>query len=221
MATDQMRRPRKRTKGHPSAADSLGAQAIVDATRELLKTEHPKDITAKMIARQAGGDPRLLTYYFGSKAKLMEVVAAQMILEFRERVAKTDERLPAAEQLRARVRTYLDFARENPFLTQMIADHLMRAEDPGTQAIRAQTLEASLHELQEIVSVGANGSHLRSMDPRFLLAAVMALSQFPYANRDLFEAVVGEPVSDELLDRYGAFMTCLILAVPDAAAGAG
>jgi AcrR family transcriptional regulator len=219
MATDEMPRPRKRSKGHPVASDSLGAQALIDATRELLKIEHPRDITAKMIARQAGGDPRLLTYYFGTKAKLLEVVAGQMILEFRERVTKTDERLPVAEQLRARIRTYLDFARENPFLTQMIADHLMRAEDPGTQAIRAQTLRASQQELQQLVSMGAGDGHLRSMDPRFLLAAVMALSQFPYANRDLFEAVVGEPVSDALLERYGAFMTSLILALPDATAG--
>jgi len=176
-----------------------------------LKEKRPDEITSRDITAETDSDARLVTYYFGSKAKLMEAAAQATFAEFRSRATLSDDAGPLPERLRRHMRIFRDFAKENPHMRQLLADHLWDASDPHVARAGRDALAVSVSEFADLIAEGRESGEMWEMDPRFLVIAMIALGEFPFANTRLFEAVMGERVTDEVMEAYGEFMLRLIL----------
>src|SRR5258707_1107673 len=81
------RKPSKpRSKGRPTDAQSaVGPEVLIEATRRLLRTRTPREITRKEIADFAKVDPGLIRYYFRDKDNLLLAATMQIEREHRAR----------------------------------------------------------------------------------------------------------------------------------------
>src|SRR5262245_5780132 len=84
MLTRPPARRTKRKQGRPHKdKPAVGPEALIAATRELMKTKPPAQITRLDIARVAGVDPGLIRYYFGDKSELIVAATLQVGAELR------------------------------------------------------------------------------------------------------------------------------------------
>jgi TetR/AcrR family transcriptional regulator len=75
-----------RSKGRPTDAKSaVGPEVLIEATRRLLRTRAPREITRKEIAGFAKVDPGLIRYYFRDKENLLLAATMQIEREHRAR----------------------------------------------------------------------------------------------------------------------------------------
>ena len=75
----------KRNPGRPNSADAGDAKdAILQAARRLLQDDLPAQVTNSMIAREAGADPALIRYYFGSRSALLLAVIGELMKNVRQ-----------------------------------------------------------------------------------------------------------------------------------------
>ena len=86
MAARSPARKQKRRQGRPQKdKPAVGRDALIAATRRLMKTKPPAQITRLDIARAAEVDPALIRYYFGDKSELIVAAVLQAGAELRER----------------------------------------------------------------------------------------------------------------------------------------
>src|SRR4051812_7900415 len=71
-----------RRSGRPDhPRNAVGREAIIAATRDLLKLKPPSALSRIEIARFAGIDSSLIRYYFGTKDALLTAVATEISTE--------------------------------------------------------------------------------------------------------------------------------------------
>ena len=120
--------PEKKTKvrrgrGRPIlAGQTVGRDALIEATIELLKTTPHQRISRLEIARFAAWIPRLIRYYFGEKQQLLAEVAVQITRNFREQFADMSEEAPTQDRLRARVRRYVELFLLYPHIGALVEE---------------------------------------------------------------------------------------------------
>src|SRR5688572_17248082 len=77
---------KRRGKGRPHASGAtVGRDAVVAVTREMLKTTPPSRMSRNDVARAAGIDPALIRYYFGDQNTLLTEVLLQITSEAHQR----------------------------------------------------------------------------------------------------------------------------------------
>ncbi len=132
-----MRRVTNRTRLDPE----LRREQIIDAAERVFHGRDPGDVTFEQVAEAAGVSRALVYNYFGDKGGLM---AALYLRNFQ----RLDDALLAAmngaatppERLRAIVRCYLDFARENEACWSVISSAEVTSH-PVVQTARARRYE--------------------------------------------------------------------------------
>jgi AcrR family transcriptional regulator len=208
------RRPaaRKRGQGRPKDPNTLvGRDAIIAATRELLKQMPPAAITRADIARFARIDPALIRYYFGTTEALLTAVATQLNSEMHERIRAAVKAASGSEQkLRARIRTFLAMHAENPNLNQLIVQKIVGSRQSDARAARAAMVEDSLRTLEEILAEGRDSGRMRQVDSRFLHIALIGMCDFFFTGRPVIAELFGD-ANASLVKSYGDFLTELVL----------
>jgi TetR/AcrR family transcriptional regulator len=212
--TAPKRRPavRKRGQGRPKDPNALvGRDAIINATRELLRHRPPSAVTRADIARFAQVDPALIRYYFGTTEALLTAVASQINSEMHARIRAAVKIAGSSEEkLRQRIRTFLAMHAENPHLNQLIVQKILGSRQREARLARAEMVKDSLRTLEDILIEGHRAGRLRAVDPRFLHIALIGMCDFFFTGRPVVDELF--PDADErLLESYGEFLADLIL----------
>ncbi len=205
---------RRRGIGRPHiSGDTVGRDALIAATKELLKRVPPAKLTRIKIAQSARVTPALVRYYFGNTEKLLR---ATTILLAREHRANSRARIAAAktakEKLRARIAVLTETLMVNPHFNQLLLEQVVHGK--GSVAKRAFDLLSadSLSELSAILEDGVRRRELRPVDVNFMYCALIGLSEFFASNRPMLESLFGPGKFDaELANRYVAFVFDLIM----------
>lgn len=203
-----------RAKGRPPGAKaSVGADVLIVATRELLRTRSPQEITRKEIARSANVDPALIRYYFRDKENLL--LAATMQIE-REHRAREHEAVEAAasppEKLKAKIRVLIEMMVENPHYNQLIQQHIHFGTNADALAARHEMVGKSFNELKSILDAGVRSGELQPIAPEFLHIALVGMCQLFFDRRPLLEALFKRKVTPQkLANDYMEFVNRLVL----------
>jgi AcrR family transcriptional regulator len=212
MATRKASKPR--SKGRPTGAQSaVGADVLIEATRKLLRTRAPREITRKEIAAFAKVDPALIRYYFRDKENLLLAATMQIEREHRarEHAAVTAAVTPVGK-LKAKIRVLIEVMAENPHYNQLIQEQIHFSTNKEALQARHEMVGNSVAELKAILTEGAGTGELKPIAPEFLHIAMIGMCQLFFNRRPLLEELFQRKVTPQALaDEYFEFVSALIL----------
>jgi TetR/AcrR family transcriptional regulator len=185
-------KPRARRQGRPATdGAAVGSEAIIEATRQLLRRVPPAKVTRSAVARAAGVDPALIRYYFGDMTGLFTAVALAIASTVRQRSEASlgAPGLGPAERLRGRIRVYLDTFAENPYFHQLFAELILHRDSAETSELRREITAKSFGELSALLDDAQRAPGAAKVDPRFVYLALFGILEF---------FVSGRPVLAEL-----------------------
>lgn len=205
-----------RRRGRPTTQGSVGRQAIIAAARDALRTKAPGEITLYEIAKIAGVDPALIRYYFGQLQELFTEAAIEITRELRGRLASLNAVTGSPqEKLRQRVLTYLEVFRTNPYYHRLIVETIQMSSRDNRQTV-LWLLRKSVEELDDLVRAGARSGELKHLDATLLQFMIVAMCEFLFSARPIFEATFGRRLDDaKFVDHYSRFILALVSDGPD------
>ena len=199
---------RKRKQGRPMAAqDAVGREGLLVAAAQLLQALPPAQVTATAIAREAGADPALIRYYFGSReALLLEVV--KRLTSGEDEIDRSADPVRAIEE---RIHAVFRFTRSAKHMQRLMIEELDVARSPEVRESVAVWNRVPI-DFYDQVRGEDGGEELAPFDSLFLHLAVIGISDFFVSGAPLVE-MLAPPGTDmaELGRRYEAFVTRLLL----------
>jgi len=212
MAARKSSKPR--SKGRPTNGQSaVGAEVLIEATRKLLRTRSPREITRKEIADFAKVDPALIRYYFRDKENLLLAATMQIEREHRAREhAAVTAAVTPADKLKAKIRVLIEVMVENPHYNQLIQEQIHFGTNKEALQARHEMVGNSVAELKAILAEGAETGELKPIAPEFLHVAMIGMCQLFFNRRPLLEELFQRKVTPQALaDDYFEFVSGLIL----------
>lgn len=205
---DVKRAETRRGAGRPQAAgDTVGRDALINATVELLKIKPHDKINRLEIARFAGVDPGLIRYYFGDMQKLFAEVVVKISQNFRSNMTREGSGASPEERLRQRIRRNVELFLEYPHHHALVAEVIFSEENsPARQAWR-DVIRNSLGLFETLLQEGEAEGTMRRVEHRFAHLVLIGASEF-YANSsallaDMFEPEAGpEEMKESFIDAF-------------------
>jgi AcrR family transcriptional regulator len=199
---------RRRRQGRPvSGASEVGRETVLKAALALLRTSPPGQVSIAAVAREAGVDPALIRYYFGSREALLLEVAKQL--------AESDDPAFAQEDPVAALEEFIHrtfrFTRSAKYMQRLMVEELSSARSP---AVRDQVREWSRGPIDFYERLGnrAKGKELAEFNPLFLHLAIVGISDFFVSGQPLIQLLVPPATDMGALQRdYERFVVSLLL----------
>ncbi len=196
-------------RGRP--ADAVGREAILKAAERVLRRIPPPSITRLAIAEEAGVDPNLVRYYFGTVPELM----SEVVLSTHKTIFNALDEAPpddAIDWLRLRIQKWLAMFIENPFHHQLLLQVMYADLESEEHTAWVKSLSRSIGYTEHGLKVGSENGQLRTVDPRFLQLALLGMTEFFANNGDIIADLFGKDATPENLQQdYLEFVTDLVL----------
>jgi AcrR family transcriptional regulator len=162
-------------------------------------------VTLREVARRAGVQPALVSYYFGGKEALLREVVSQVAAEMLERVRRAVTREGTVEaRMRGFVRATVDALVADPYAPRLITELVLFADDPTTDAFTADFVVPNLSVLQGLLDEGRARGELREVDPRFLVPSFMGSMIFFFLAMPIVRRVFGlRDITPEIAHAFG------------------
>jgi AcrR family transcriptional regulator len=184
--------PKRKGRGRPASSEvATGRDAVIEATKAVLRETEPAMITRQLVAERAGVDPNLIRYYFGKMPKLLAEVVADTHRKARRDMSRLRDRDEPLERLRYRIDRTLDMFDQNPHHHKLLVS--MLNSDPDSAAYRewSAILAESLEDLEEILKSGVDAGLFRKVDARFLHMTIVAVCEFAANNGPIIKDIFG------------------------------
>jgi AcrR family transcriptional regulator len=204
----------RRKQGRPQKdRPAVGRDTLIVATRNLMKTTPPAQITRLDIARAAGVDPALIRYYFGNKSALVVAAVLQAGSELRDRqLSSSAQATSVTDKIRRRIVVLLEALYQDPSLHHLIIERIIHSTSKKARDLRHDMVYGTCKELSAIIEQGVACGQLRRVDPRHLFLAMVGACSFPMGERALFAELMGGEPTRAKLDAYANFVVDLFLA---------
>ena len=191
---------------------AVGRDTLIAATRKLVRTIPPGQITRLDIARAAGVDPALIRYYFGNKEALLVAAVLEAGKDMRGRMRQnTAQAKSPADKLRRRMATLLEILYEDPTLHHLIIERIIHNYSRQAREFRHEMVFGTCTDLASVIEQGTAAGEMSRVDPRHLFLAMIGACSYPMGERALFDELMGKPASREDLAAYTHFVTELFI----------
>ncbi|WGM45944.1 hypothetical protein KOAAANKH_00809 [Brevundimonas sp. NIBR10] len=188
----QQAEPKRKGRGRPAVSEeATGRDAVIEATKAVLRETEPAMITRQLVAERAGVDPNLIRYYFGKMPRLLAEVVADTHRKARRDMSRMRDRDEPLERLRYRIDRTLGMFDQNPHHHKLLVS--MLNSDPSSEAYRewASILSESLEDLEEILKSGMEAGLFRKVDARYLHMTIVAVCEFAANNGPIVKDIFG------------------------------
>ena len=203
----------RRRAGRPqNSGQSVGSEALIEATIDLLRTMPPAKVTLREVARRSGADPALVRYYFGDKSGLLVTAASQLVAEY---YARTTRRMhgkkSVRERLRQRIADILKVLIDNPYLHQIMVEQVVHWQRQAGKAMLKEVTDQAYHVSRTLVDEGAAAGEMRRVDPGLLHIAIIGLCEAFVTLRPLVEGLFKGETQAQQTAIYRDFVVELLL----------
>lgn len=198
----------RRRKGRPTGSGGGEVrETVLKAGLTLLKTLPPSRVSIAAVAREAGVDPKLVRYYFGSREKLLLEVAQHLAGADAPAFAH-DHPVAALEDF---VHRTFHLARSAKYMQRLMVDELSGARSAAVRDM-VRTWSKAPIEFFEQLARDTEGEELTDFDPLFLHLAIIGISDFFTSGQAMIRLLV-PPGSDmtALEQEYERFVVRLLL----------
>lgn len=214
---DKAKRPAPaREPGRPAAqADAVGRNAIISATRMLLKSVAPSRLTRRDVATHAGVAPALIRYYFNDLPNLLTQVLELMMEDLRSHVASiTSGPGTPIDKLKCRVTRLVKFLAENPAFHELFVERVIYGESDWAIETRREFSRIAFNQWNDLIDEGrAAGEIASDFDDRYLYILFIGASEFFTTGRPIFQLLFDEDLSAKSsVDAYAEFVAETIVA---------
>lgn len=182
------------TEPHNQQRDTE-ALILQAAEREFLEKGYSGAKTTA-IAQAAGVTHAMLHYYFRTKEKLFEKIAAEKMDQLKRVMFGVigNPDLPLRERIKQGVEQHFDFIAENPLLPRFIFNELHEHPeriDPVKSSI-ASMAAGIIATLQQEIDRKAASGECRPVDARMLMLDIASLNLFPFVAAPLISSSFGK-----------------------------
>jgi len=123
---------------------------LLSAAREMLEEVGPTKLSMRALSERVGVSSAAIYHHYSNRAELIVHLAALGFRELGKVHAVRDKTVPSLQKLRAGCLTYLNFARSNPALYQLMFGPECSAEPISPVLLKAR--EEAFNELMEAVA---------------------------------------------------------------------
>lgn len=168
--------------------DKQVRRLLLESARDLYARRGYQGVTVKAIAGEAGVNPAMVHYYFGSKEGLFTAVIGETlepVLGNVDRLAQVADIGRFVEQfLKAYMRTLAD----NPWVPVMLAREVLLPEGRLREPFLRQVIAPVSGKIRELIKAGvARGDIDKTIDPRLATINLVSLAAFPFLARPVME----------------------------------
>ncbi|SMC38529.1 TetR/AcrR family transcriptional regulator [Novosphingobium sp. B1] len=200
----------RRGKGRPvGSGEGVGRDSLIAAAKKLLQELTPAQVTIAAIAREAGADPALVRYYFGSREALLLEVTQQITMQAETESAPAG--LDPAAGLEDLIHRTFRFTRSARYMQRLMAEELSTVRSPEVREKLREWQRMPVDAYQELRERDG-GAHLTDFTPLFVHLAVIGISDFFHSGEEVVKMLVPEGTDLAELEReYEAFIPRLLL----------
>jgi TetR/AcrR family transcriptional regulator len=176
-------------------------QLILNAARKVFFSKGFDGARMQEIANEAGINKALLHYYFRSKDKLFEAIFFNAFQQFIPRIMenmKADISFEA--KIESFVENYINILISIPQLPSFVLTEVNRNPERIAEMLGKMGVMPSY--ILEMIQQEVDKGNIRAVNPKHLLANIIALCVFPFAARPLFQIVL---YGNEA-EKYDAFL---------------
>lgn len=205
----------RRRIGRPAQGKAtVGRDALIAKTCELLGRMPPSKVTRAEVARAMKVDPSLIRYYFRDRSTLLLAAVERLSEDFVRTVERNTDQSDStpAGQLCARASSQLLHELHYPFFRQLMVDEIGQMRTPAARKVLQQLTNRGLTAYSQILNEGARAGQLRAVDPMFLFISIIGISQFFVGSAPIRQLVQQRAGSGaELAEQFRQFMCDLLL----------
>ncbi|GAO53307.1 TetR/AcrR family transcriptional regulator [Novosphingobium sp. MD-1] len=200
----------RRGKGRPvGSGDGVGKETLIAAAKKLLQELTPAQVTIAAIAREAGADPALVRYYFGSREALLLEVTQQIALQ--AEVETRSEDLTPEAGLEDLIHRTFRFTRSARYMQRLMAEELSSVRSPEVREKLRKWQSMPVEAYQALLDADQD-KQLTDFSPLFVHLAVIGISDFFHSGEEVVKMLVPEGTDLAALEQeYEAFVPKLLL----------
>jgi TetR/AcrR family transcriptional regulator len=201
---------KRRGIGRPAAgSQTVGRDALVARTCEMLTELPPNRITRAEVARHMNVDPSLIRYYFRDRSTLLVAAAERLMETFQrlldEELAQSD--MSAAGRLRARVSAALKLNVTYPFFHRLIIDELVNIDSRPAQRFIEEITQRAVASYGAIIDTGVKEGTFRRVNNAFMFLAVIGVCEFFVNGMPILRIAMGKEFDERAIAaRYREFI---------------
>lgn len=191
-------------------ADHTTRAKIIEATAVLLGKTCRHAVSIRDIAREAGANSALVSYYFGGKEQLYGAVVAEQFTAYEREVvpfftAEGDVR----KNLRAACYAIAEFHKKRPFWLTL---YLRELTNPSAcyETVVKPCINNASQQATAMIQTGIDQGVLRAgLNPRFVVQSLIALVNYQFINQRILRDLHLEPLDQA--DEYITFALDMVL----------
>lgn len=211
-SSDSSRSPQKQKRGR--GRGSVGRDAIVSSTRELLRAVPPASLSRKSVAEASNVDPALVRYYFSDLRHLLTEVLKILVAEYRERFDQLEfDPEEPGDAIEKRIRHIVTFLAQEPSYHDLFIEQIINGKDEWAKDTRDNFTDTFFGSMNSLIEKGrADGIFREDFDSRFVYIAIIGAAHFLGTSRPIFERLFGRDMNPtDLSDQYADFLSDIIL----------
>jgi len=185
------------TRTRSRSGSGEGRAALLTAARELLSEHGGSRFSLASVAKRAGMNIALISYYFGGKEQmLLEILNEDEEVVFRPLAQLSAADLPAFKKLERYLSGVVELYARRPYLNILTHDLLRRSDDDTARRIAARVVTPVIDFHRALLAQGKAEGVFRDVDPFAFYLNVMGGVDMLFAARATIEHGFGYRMND-------------------------
>jgi AcrR family transcriptional regulator len=203
---------RRRVSGRPTGEDTVGKQAIIQSTVELLKTRVPEQLTVLEVAAAAGVARTLVRYYFGDLHGLLREVTEYLMGQLQDRMEVVMRMQGSVqERVHQRLLLRLEFMREHPHFERLALGEIYYGKDASDADGGGSALQRVTKRGLELTDMILEDTPGADVDARYVHLVILSVSAFVPTAQPLLRHLFGTGREcDRQVDNYLQFVSRIL-----------
>ena len=175
-------------------------ELLLEKAEQLFAENGYEGTSVRMLAKEAGLNLAMISYYFGSKEKLFEALVEERTRITRERMVDLQARFTDPEKrLEELVRLYVDRLLGQPRFNRILFREVTLQCRPGLQANITELLMRNVSEMRRILQDGVEQGRFREVDIDLTIVTFIGtITQLITSSPQMHQRMLGQKVGDDL-----------------------
>lgn len=159
------------------------------------------------IAARVGINRPTLHYYYRTKDKMFQAVFLSIIQSFIPKIQDVfvDDNKPFSEKIKIVVDTYLEVAKNNPYMPMFVMREINRNAKDFIKAVKPVYMDKFLNQIAIYLQSAMDKGDIKQVPLRIVFNTFYGLMSFPFLSKDLIFMESDKEFND-LIDEWKPYM---------------
>lgn len=182
-------------------------EKIIAVAKEVFIEEGFDGASMSDIAARVGINRPTLHYYYRTKDKMFQAVFLSIIQSFIPKIQDVfvDDNKPFSEKIRIVVDTYLEVAKNNPYMPMFVMREINRNAKDFIKAVKPVYMDKFLNQIAIYLQSAMDKGDIKQVPLRIVFNTFYGLMSFPFLSKDLIFMESDKEFND-LIDEWKPYM---------------